>query len=181
MRRKLVRNSFHITACSLTLSLTQESISSTSYTHIFLTKVFSLLRVWLWTNFHTKNVRVRRWWNWRLVVSKLLLVVSQRYKFWLSNWLFYLSTKTYCYNKCTVQNGCFGAKYHKNRCQILPPPPSTALSPITLISNHSILFFQFPKLIQFDSLTGLVRNDTSVILGFKGLLSMWLLHYITFL
>jgi len=25
---------------------------------------FSLLRVWLWTNFRTKNVLVKCWWNW---------------------------------------------------------------------------------------------------------------------
>ncbi len=25
---------------------------------------FSLLRVWLWTNFRTKNVYVKCWWNW---------------------------------------------------------------------------------------------------------------------
>ncbi len=43
------------------------SISSTFYTCIFCTEVFSLLRVWLWTKFRTKNACVKRWWNWHLL------------------------------------------------------------------------------------------------------------------
>jgi len=31
----------------------------------FIRKCFSMLRVWLWTNFRTKNLLVKRWWNWR--------------------------------------------------------------------------------------------------------------------
>jgi len=42
------------------------SISSTFYVRIFCTRVFSLLRFWLWTNFCTKNTCVECWWNWHL-------------------------------------------------------------------------------------------------------------------
>jgi hypothetical protein len=42
------------------------SISSTFYPRLFRTKVFSLLRVWLWMNFCTKKARVKCWWNWHL-------------------------------------------------------------------------------------------------------------------
>jgi len=42
------------------------SISSTFYVRIFCTKVFSLLRVWLWMNFSMKNAHVKYWWNWHL-------------------------------------------------------------------------------------------------------------------
>ncbi len=41
------------------------SISPTFYVRIFCTKVFSLLRVWLWMNFCTKNARIKCWWIWR--------------------------------------------------------------------------------------------------------------------
>ena len=51
------------------------SISSTFYACIFCTKVFSLLRVWLWTNFRTKNARVRCWWNWMLVSWKFYIFI----------------------------------------------------------------------------------------------------------
>jgi hypothetical protein len=40
------------------------SISSTFYMGIFRTKVISLLRVWLWKNFCTRNACVKCWWNW---------------------------------------------------------------------------------------------------------------------
>jgi len=42
------------------------SFSSTFYARVFRTKVFSLRRVWLRTNFHTKNAWVKCWWNWHL-------------------------------------------------------------------------------------------------------------------
>jgi len=49
-------------------SVKQGWISSKFYTPIFLYESklssFSLLRVWLWTNFRTKNARVKCWWNW---------------------------------------------------------------------------------------------------------------------
>ncbi len=46
------------------------SISSTFYAHIFCTKIFYLLRVWLWVNFCTKNTVVKCWWNWHLKAYK---------------------------------------------------------------------------------------------------------------
>jgi len=42
------------------------SISSTLNAKILRTKVFSLLRVWLWRNFRMKNAQVKCWWNWHL-------------------------------------------------------------------------------------------------------------------
>jgi len=36
------------------------------FTYQSLLSSFSLLKVWLWANFRTKNVRVKCWWNWPL-------------------------------------------------------------------------------------------------------------------
>jgi len=54
-------------AQKMLMILTLESISSTFYSRIFCIKVFSLVRVWLWTNIRTKNAHVRRWWYRTLV------------------------------------------------------------------------------------------------------------------
>jgi len=40
---------------------------------------FSLLRDWLWTNFCTKNARVKWWWNWHLFCKHL----SWNFSIWL--------------------------------------------------------------------------------------------------
>jgi len=49
------------------------TFSSTFYTHLFHMKVFYLLRVWLWMNFHTKNARIKCWWNWLQLQVKLFV------------------------------------------------------------------------------------------------------------
>ncbi len=57
--------------------LLQMSISSMFYVRIFHTKVFSLLIVWLWTNFRTKNAFVKCWWNWLQASKSIFLYCKQ--------------------------------------------------------------------------------------------------------
>jgi len=61
-------------------SIPQGSISSTFYKCIFLYESllssFFLLRVWLWTNFRTKNAHVKCWWNWTVQSLKNLTLCS---------------------------------------------------------------------------------------------------------
>jgi len=43
----------------------------------FVQKPFFLVTIWLWTNFCTKYVRVKCWWNWAQVVKTGLTQLSQ--------------------------------------------------------------------------------------------------------
>ncbi len=52
-------------------------ISSTFYTRIFHTKVFSLHRDCLWTNFCTKNAHIKRCWNWLLLYIWIYLFLHR--------------------------------------------------------------------------------------------------------
>ncbi len=45
------------------------NILRVNFSYKSLLSSFSLLRVWLWTNFHTKNARVKQWWNWLLAYT----------------------------------------------------------------------------------------------------------------
>ncbi len=53
------------------------------FTHVFfywsLLSSFSLLRVWLWTNFRTKNLHVKCWWN-RLLATFSFMAVAIRFR-----------------------------------------------------------------------------------------------------
>jgi len=65
----------HIRCCSSVCDSAKinhrlESISSMFYSHFSYESLFgsfTLLRVWLWSNFHTKNACVKCWWNCPLV------------------------------------------------------------------------------------------------------------------
>jgi hypothetical protein len=64
-RKKPVFDSRLINVKSRTSHFVQESISSTFFVRLFRTKAFFLVTFWVWMNFCTKNMRVKRWWNWR--------------------------------------------------------------------------------------------------------------------
>jgi len=60
------QNIFAKFARNMLMKLTphQESISSTFFARLFHTKAIFLVMFWLSTNFCTKNVRIKCWWNW---------------------------------------------------------------------------------------------------------------------
>jgi len=53
------------------------SISSTVDDRILCTQAFFLVTFWLWTNFRTKNVCLKRWWNWHLTSFSSLSIILQ--------------------------------------------------------------------------------------------------------
>jgi len=66
-----------------TFSFLLWSISSMLNARILRTKAFFLVTFWLWMNFPTKNVPIKRWWNWHLKEVHSLLLRSCTRSSWI--------------------------------------------------------------------------------------------------
>jgi len=86
LRRVIKSSKFHV----LTGQFHEHFTNTIFRTKLSLLSTFSLLTVWLWTNFRTKNEWVKCWWNWPThhEISELQIHRNRRPKFCNKNWKF---------------------------------------------------------------------------------------------
>jgi len=93
------------------------SISSTFYVQIFRTNVVSAVRVWLWTNYCTKNAREKCWWNWRqvaLVMYVPYIIMKPWEALYYKKWNFLVSF--YAFKK-RISKGFKSQFYYRQQSQ----------------------------------------------------------------